>query len=308
MQQGDHQTRPVVPGYSTQDVTKVPGWHGLVAWDLLFNNLTTGLFLFAAVGELASPELLGPVAKAAYPVALVLLLTDLSMLVLDLGDPLRFHHMLRVFKPSSPMSLGTWSLTVYSLPLTLIVAIEAAQALGFLPSGSIALEWGRKSAVVLGLLPAFGSLAYKGVLFSTTSQPGWKDTRWLGGWMANSALTLGCAELLAVSVLTGNERAVAVLRTVTAVLLLLNVMATGLVLMELRKTLLRIYRDQQVYLTLAVTLVGGTFLPFILLLGGGGALSSLGAVSLILLGSLAVRILFIKIPHASHESRSAGKV
>ena len=68
------------------------------------------------------------------------------MLVSDLGDPLRFHHMLRVFKPSSPMSLGTWSLTVYSLPLTLIVAIEAAQVLHLLPTGSMALEWVRKSA------------------------------------------------------------------------------------------------------------------------------------------------------------------
>ena len=67
------------------------------------------------------------------------------MLVLDLGDPLRFHHMLRVFKPSSPMSLGTWSLTAYSLPLTLIVAIEAAQALGLLPRGSTALELVRKA-------------------------------------------------------------------------------------------------------------------------------------------------------------------
>ena len=59
--------RPIEPGYLA-DVTKVPGWHGLVAWDLLFNNLTTGLFLFAAVGELASPKLLAPVARAAYPV------------------------------------------------------------------------------------------------------------------------------------------------------------------------------------------------------------------------------------------------
>ena len=32
---------------------------------------------------------------------------DLLFLVLDLGDPLRFHYMLRVFKPSAPMSLGT---------------------------------------------------------------------------------------------------------------------------------------------------------------------------------------------------------
>ena len=54
----------------------------------------------------------------------MLLLIDLALLVLDLGDPLRFHHMLRVFKPSSPMSLGTWSLTIYSLPLTVIVATE----------------------------------------------------------------------------------------------------------------------------------------------------------------------------------------
>ena len=54
--EGNGQTRAIEPGYLNQDVTKVPGWHGLVAWDLLFNNLTTGLFLFAAVGELASPD------------------------------------------------------------------------------------------------------------------------------------------------------------------------------------------------------------------------------------------------------------
>jgi hypothetical protein len=304
---GDDHTRTIEPGYLTQDVTKVPGWHGLVAWDLLFNNLTTGLFLFAAVGELALPGLLGPVARAAYPVALVLLLTDLMMLVLDLGDPLRFHHMLRVFKPSSPMSLGTWSLTVYSLPLTLIVAIEAAQALGLMPSGSIALEWVRKSAVVFGLLPAFGSVAYKGVLFSTSSQPGWKDARWLGGWMANSALMLGGAELLAVSVLTGHARAAAALRTVASVILLLNLIPSALLFLELRETLSRVYRDQQVHLALGLTVVGGTLIPLILLLVGDGAPWLLGAVLFILAGNLAIRSLFLKIPHASRESRSVGK-
>ena len=54
----------------------------------------------------------------------MLLIVDLACLVLDLGDPLRFHHMLRVFKPSSPMSLGTWCLSAYSLPLTLLVASD----------------------------------------------------------------------------------------------------------------------------------------------------------------------------------------
>jgi hypothetical protein len=300
-------TQAIEPGYLSQDVTKVPGWHGLVAWDLLFNNLTTGLFLFAAVGELAAPALLGPVARVAYPVALVFLLTDLLMLVSDLGDPLRFHHMLRVFKPSSPMSLGTWSLTVYSLPLTLIVAIETAQVLHLLPTGSMALEWVRMSLVVFGLIPAFGSLAYKGVLFSTCSQPGWKDARWLGGWMANSALSLGCAELLAVSVLTGYARAAAALSTIAAVLAVLSLIPTGFVFLEIRETVARIYSDQQIYRALFLTLVGGTLAPALLLLAGEGAPWRLGAVLLIVVGGFAVRSLFLKIPHDSHESRSGRK-
>ena len=77
--------------------------------------------------------------------------------------------------------------------------------------------------------------------------------------------------------------------------------------MELRQTLFRIYRDQHVYLALVLTFTGGTLVPLILLLAGGGAPSSLGAVTLIVLGSLAVRVLFIKIPHGSHESRSASE-
>src|SRR5438874_12023635 len=129
-------------GYAAGPVTKAPAWHGLVAWDMLFNNLTTGLFLVAALGELAAPEVFAPVAKAAYPLALVLLLADLACLVLDLGDPLRFHHMLRVFKPTSPMSLGTWCLTVYSLPLTV------AAALSLLPAAGPAFEGIRMAAVV----------------------------------------------------------------------------------------------------------------------------------------------------------------
>jgi hypothetical protein len=300
----DEPSRAIEPGYLSQDVTKVPGWHGLVAWDLLFNNLTTGLFLFAAVGELAAPGLLGRVAKSAYPVALVFLLTDLVMLVSDLGDPLRFHHMLRVFKPSSPMSLGTWSLTVYSLPLTLIVAIEAAQMLHLLPIGLAGLEWVCKALVIFGLVPAFGSVAYKGVLFSTCAQPGWKDARWLGGFMANSALALGGAQLLALAVLTGDVRAAAALSTVTAVLVVLNLIPTGFVFLEILETLVRVYSDRQIYRALAITLVGGTLVPVVLLLAGDDASLRLAAVALIVLGGFAVRSLFLKIPHASHESRS----
>ena len=198
---------PGESGYAHLPVTKVPGWHGLIAWDALLNGMATGLFMAAAVSELAAPAVFIPVAKVAYPVALVLLLVDLALLVSDLGDPLRFHHMLRVFKPRSPMSVGTWCLVIFSLPLT------AAAGLSVLSEMGIDFEWARRLAVVVGLLPGFGSAAYKGVLLSTNAQPGWKDARWMGGYLTNSALLMGCAELLVLSALMGQTQATAILRS-----------------------------------------------------------------------------------------------
>ena len=125
--------------------------------------------------------------------------------------------------------------------------------------------------------------------------------------MANSALTLGSAQLLALSVLTGDARAAAALRTVAAVLVVLHLIPTGFVFLEIRETLARIYSDQQIYRALVLTLVGGTLVPVVLLLAGDGAPWRLGAVLLIVLAGFAVRSLFLKIPHASHESRSRAK-
>jgi hypothetical protein len=286
-------------GYAAATLTKAPAWHGLVAWDLLFNNLTTGLFLTAALGELAAPEVFTPLAKAAYPLALVLLLVDLLCLVLDLGDPLRFHHMLRVFKPTSPMSLGTWCLTIYSLPLTV------AAALSLLPAGWPALEWVRKAAVVLGLLPALGSAGYKGVLLSTNAQPGWRDGRWLGGYLTNSALLLGCAEMLALSVLMGQERAAIVLRPALAVLLVINALIFSFLVANLCTALLRMYRSRRLWRLGILTLGGSVLAPLCLVLVGGNPPLLLAAVLLLLLGSLAIRFVIIKVPHAlTDQSRN----
>ena len=279
-------------GYAAQPVTKPPNWHGLVAWDMLFNNLTTGLFLTAALGELLRPEVFLPLTKIAYPLALLLLLIDLACLVLDLGDPLRFHHMLRVVKPTSPMSLGTWCLTVYSLPLTV------AALIGLLPERSDALEWLRKSAVVLGVFPALGSAVYKGVLLSTTSQPGWKDARWLGGYLTSAALLLGCAEMLLLAVLLGHETAKVFLRLALGLLLPLNGLFLFLLLTELRPVLAHIYSPRQLWERGILVLGGGLILPLGLILLGDSAPLLFGAVVFLLLSSWEIRFEIIKIPHA----------
>src|ERR1700678_1129955 len=242
-------------GYANMPVTKVPGWHGIIAWDALLNGMATGLFLAAAVSELAAPAVFLRVAKVAYPVALVLLLVDLGLLVLDLGDPLRFHHMLRTFKPGSPMSLGTWCLTIFSLPLTAAAGFSLLAELGW------DFEWARLLAVVVGLLPGFASAAYKGVLLSTNAQPGWKDARWLGGYLTNSALLMGCAELLVLSALMEQKPATAILRTAFIVLLVLNVIPLGLLFANLQPTHARLYTRAQQWRVGTFIFATGTLIP-----------------------------------------------
>src|SRR5215510_10479382 len=254
---------PLPGGYEGRAITHAPAWTGLVTWDLLFNGITTGLFLVAAVCELTAPGVFASVARVAYGVALVFLVVDLASLVLDLGDPLRFHHMLRVLKPGSPMSVGTWCLTLYSLPLT------AAAAIGVLPGEWTSLEVVRRVAIIVGLPFALGSAVYKGVLLSTSAQPGWKDARWLGGYLTSSAITLGCAGMLSLSLLVGAVRAAVSLRVALGILVTLNLIPLGLLVANVRPALGRVYQLPELSGLVAVCLVGGALLPLYLLAVGG---------------------------------------
>lgn len=277
-------------GYAGRPVTKVPNWHGLVTLDILFNNLSTGLFLVAALGELVAPATFRAVAGVAYPIALLFLVADLVCLVLDLGDPFRFHHMLRVWKPSSPMSLGTWCLTAYAGPLTLLTVLS------ILPSGGAGIEWLRRIILVVGLVPALGAAVYKGVLFSTTAQPGWSNARWLGAYFANSALLLGAAELFVLATMMGQPKAAAVLRLASMLLLILHLVALGLLLADLRGPLAQAHGTRRVAVIRAVVVLAGVLLPLGLLVLGA-PLGMVGAAILILLGAVVVRFEIVRLPH-----------
>jgi hypothetical protein len=214
------------------------------------------------------------------------------LLVLDLGDPLRFHHMLRVFKPSSPMSLGTWCLTIFSLPLTAAAGLSLLAILGW------DFEWARITAVVLGLLPGFGSAAYKGVLLSTNAQPGWKDARWLGGYLTNSALLMGCAELLVLSALMGQTQAIVILHTAFIVLLALNVIPLALLFANLRPAHALLYTSGQQW-SVGVLIAAAALIPLGLMLLSSQLLFILVAVLILLFESWLIRFVYVKIPHTS---------
>jgi len=107
-------------------------------------------------------------------------------------------------------------------------------------------------------LPPPGAAAYKGVLLSTNAQSGWKDARWLGGYLTNSALLIGCAELLVLSALTGQTRATAILRMAFIVLLVLNVIPLALLFRNLQPTHARLYAREQQWRVGALIFAAGT--------------------------------------------------
>ncbi|MDY3553744.1 NrfD/PsrC family molybdoenzyme membrane anchor subunit [Gemmata sp. JC717] len=280
-------------GYASEEPTHAPPWHGLVVWDVFFNALTTGLFLTVAVGELTRPTVFAPVAAWAYPLALAFLLIDLLLLVLDLGDPLRFHHMLRVFKPSSPMSLGTWCLTLYSFPLAALAVTDVLGLLGAIPTDCSVLAVGRTVLTVLALPFAFGSMAYKGVLFSTSSQPGWRDARCLGAYHVASALALGSAALLGLAAVLGHDPAASLLRPAVAALVVVQVVPLLCLVRELRPELVRRYPRAQLWGGGVLVAVVGILIPLALL-----PVWSVGVVLFVSVGAWVTRHFVVMIPEA----------
>jgi formate-dependent nitrite reductase membrane component NrfD len=101
-------------------------------------------------------------------------------LVHDLGRPLRFLHMLRVIKPTSPLSVGSWILAPFS---GVAAASAASQVLGILP------RLGRLAGYAAGALgPAM--CTYTAVLLSDTATPSWHEAHQdLPILFAGSALT-----------------------------------------------------------------------------------------------------------------------
>jgi len=86
-------------------------------------------------------------------------------LIVDLGRPGRFYNMLRVAKPTSPMSMGTWLISAFG-PLSGGAAVS--DVTGLLPGLGRLCE-----AVAAALGPAVST--YTAVLTADTAIPAWHE-------------------------------------------------------------------------------------------------------------------------------------
>jgi hypothetical protein len=188
-------------------------------------------------------------------------------------------------------------LTAYSLPLTILAGIDLAVAVHLLREGSSLVDWIRQACLIGGLIPALGSAVYKGVLFSTSSQPSWKDARWLGGYLVNSAFVLGVAELLVIARLMGQERAASLLRPALVILLVLHLIPLARVIGEFRDSFERTHSRAQRITIGAIALGLGWFVPLILILKASGTLATILVLASLVAGSLMIRWTIVMIPH-----------
>ncbi|HEX9063486.1 MAG TPA: NrfD/PsrC family molybdoenzyme membrane anchor subunit [Streptosporangiaceae bacterium] len=146
-------------------VINAPVWEAReIAGYFFLGGLAGASSLVALGAQLTGRPVLARGAKAGAAGAIGL---SLVALVKDLGRPGRFLHMLRVFKPTSPMSVGTWIVSGYA---PAAFAAAASDLTGILPAAGLLATGG---AAVLA--PAVAS--YTGVLIADTAVPAWHEAR-----------------------------------------------------------------------------------------------------------------------------------
>lgn len=171
--------------YYGRPIVKEPAWEQ--------PDVPLYLFLGGAAGASASMAAMARVsglprlARMGTFVAAGGSLASVAALIHDLGRPERFLYMLRVFKPTSPLSVGSWILAPFS-GLTTVAA--ASLLTGKLrPIGTLA----GNAAGLLG--PAM--CTYTAVLLADTATPAWHEgRRELPVLFAGSAATSGAGAAL----------------------------------------------------------------------------------------------------------------
>jgi hypothetical protein len=152
----------VTDGYYGRPIIKAPVWRWYIPVYFFTGGLAGASSALALAAHVTGNRRL---RRSALVVSAAGVAVSGPLLVVDLGRPGRFLNMLRVIKPTSPMSVGSWLLAAFA-PASMGAA--ASELTGRLP------RLGRAAAAGAGVLgPAIAT--YTAVLVADTAIPAWHD-------------------------------------------------------------------------------------------------------------------------------------
>jgi hypothetical protein len=154
---------PSDSSYYGKPIINPPVWEELdIAGYLFAGGLAGASSLLAAGADITGRPAMARSSKLCASAAIS---ASLVALIHDLGRPARFVNMLRVFKPTSPMSVGVWILGAYA-PLNF--ASTASDLTGVAP------RTGRLAGLGAGVLGT-AVASYTAVLIADTAVPAWHE-------------------------------------------------------------------------------------------------------------------------------------
>jgi formate-dependent nitrite reductase membrane component NrfD len=190
----------VATGYYGLPVIHRPHWQWHIVAYFFLGGISGTSAALAALSQALGGSAEARLSRAAIFVSFVTLLPCPMLLILDLGRPHRFLNMMRVFRPSSPMSVGSWGLAAFG------AAISAATALRFIaprvgqPDRRVRRRLERLERVVMPFAGVTGLFvaSYTGTLLAATAVPLWsRRPALLGPLFVSSAAASGTAVVAA---------------------------------------------------------------------------------------------------------------
>lgn len=154
--------------YYGRPVLKKPVWIWAVPLYFYSGGAAGAAAALGAAAQRANHDELQGLVTRCRQIASAGTLLGTALLIYDLGRPRRFLNMLRVFRPSSAMNLGSWLLAAAS-------SLSTGAAM-FARSEGVGRRLGNAAGLGAGLfgLPVSG---YTAVLLSDTAVPLWQSTR-----------------------------------------------------------------------------------------------------------------------------------
>ena len=177
-----------------------PHWEWWIALYFFVAGIAGGAYTLATMLRVWGSPRDEATARIGFMWAFPLAVLCGIFLTVDLGQPLRFWHMMinttpgatgLNFKAWSPISLGTWALLLFSL-FSFVSFIEVVTKRGNdrTPASGGMVIWN-----VLGSIVALFLASYTGVVLSVSNQPVWSDSYSIGGLFVASALSASSAFL-----------------------------------------------------------------------------------------------------------------